>query len=106
MFFAQGFDLFQEKISNPYIRRIPCGSFSGYGTARDLAKLMGILANGGSHNGKSYLSPRTVKLLTEVLTPEDRPELCLGNTVLQFGRGTTPFKTPVVSILVINAVDQ
>ena len=83
------------KINNPYVRQVPCGSYSGYGTARDLAKLMGILANGGSYNEKSYLSPETVRLLTEVLTEGD--EYVMGMEGLQFGRGMSPFPSPLVS---------
>ena len=73
---------------------MPCGSYSGYGTARDLAKLMGILANGGSYNGKSYMSPEIVRLLTEVLT--DRSDEVLPWPQV-YGRGTTPLLSPLVS---------
>ena len=80
---------FAQKGNNPYIRQIPCGSFSGYGTAPDLAKLMGILANGGAHDGRTYISPGTTALLVE--GPD---EVMLVNA--PYGRGTTPFKNPLV----------
>ena len=83
------------KTNNPFVRQVPCGSYSGYGTARDLAKLMGILANGGSYNGKSYMSPETTRLLTEVLT--EGAEYVMGMPDLQFGRGVSPFLSPLVS---------
>ena len=90
------------KTNNPYVRQVPCGSYSGYGTARDLAKLMGILANGGSYNGKSYMSPETTRLLTEVLT--EGAEYVMGMPDLQFGRGVSPFPSPLVSPL-LSAAD-
>ncbi|ESO00886.1 hypothetical protein HELRODRAFT_154931 [Helobdella robusta] len=40
-------DLDYKRFNDPYIRNIPCGSSSGVGTARGLAKLYGILANQG-----------------------------------------------------------
>ena len=79
------------------MRRIPLASTNGYGTARDLAKLVGILANGGTHNGKSYISARTVKLLTEILT-DGGTDKVIKTDKLQYGRGTTPLKTPLVSL--------
>ena len=83
--------------NNPYVRQVPCGSFSGYGTARDLAKLYGILANGGTYKGKSYLSPETTRLLTEVLA--DGTEYVMGMKDFPMSRGTSPVKTPLVSQL-------
>ena len=85
-------DLIQA-FNNPWVRYIPCGSYSGYGTARDLAKLMGILANGGSYNGTSLMSRHTTAMLTDVLTEGD--EYVMGRNTL--GRGVTPFKSPLVS---------
>ena len=81
-------------LNNPWVRQVPCGSYSGYGTARDLAKLMGILANGGSYNGKNYMSPETIRLLTEVLT--ERVDEIIPMQ-FPYGPGTTPFKSPLVS---------
>ena len=83
-------------MNNPWVRQVPCGSYSGYGTARDLAKLMGILANGGSYNGRSYMSPETIRLLTEVLT--DKTDQVVPWPMV-YGRGTTPLLSPLVSIL-------
>ena len=34
-------------LNDPEYREIPCGASHGFGTARGLGKLMGILANGG-----------------------------------------------------------
>ena len=79
--------------NNPYVRQIPCGSFNGYGTSRDLAKVMGILANGGSYNGKSYMSPETVRLLTEVLTDKMDEVIRIPAAI---GRGTVVIKSPMV----------
>ena len=91
-----------ESTNNPYVRHIPCGSYSGYGTARDLAKLMGILANGGTHDGKSYISPKTTKLLTEVLT-EGFDEVII--EWVPYGRGTGPLKTPLVGALYLRVLN-
>ena len=85
---------FLQYPNNPYVRQVPCGSYSGYGTARDLAKLMGILANGGSYNGTTFMSPETVRLLTEVLT--DRPDEVLPHPQ-PYGLGTNPYRSPLVS---------
>ena len=95
--YTGSFSLPQDLIqayNNPWVRSIPCGSYSGYGTARDLAKLMGILTNGGSYNGTTLMSQDTTALLTDVLTEGD--ELVMGRTT-QFGRGVTPIKSPLVS---------
>ncbi len=86
---------FQE-VNDPYLRRPPCGSINGFATAPAAAKLMGILANGGTHEGRTYLSPGTSRLLQERLT-SGLEQLFQAN--LQFGRGTTPYKTPLVSMV-------
>ena len=57
-------------------------------------RLMGILANGGSNKGKSYMSPETTRLLTEVLN--DSPDEVVVMD-LPCSRGTTPYKSPLVS---------
>lgn len=50
-------------LNNPYNRDITVSSASGAGTARGLAKLYGILANGGSHQGKQLLSTDLISKL-------------------------------------------
>ena len=99
-FSKQGFTGYPN---NPWVRQVPCGSYSGYGTARDLAKLMGILANGGSHKGRSYMSPETTRLLTEVLTERVDDIVAVQ---FPYGRGTTPFKSPLVSSFQYNFLLQ
>ncbi len=81
--------------NNPHIRRIPCGSFTTFATAKDLAKLVGIMANDGTHNGKSYISPQTVKRLTKTKT--SGLEIISGLDSMRFGLGTLPVKSPLVS---------
>ena len=90
-------------FNNPWVRHIPCGSYSGYGTARDLAKLMGILADDGSYNGTALMSRDTTAMLTEVLTEGD--EYVMGRNT-QFGRGVTPVKSPLVSYSLNHAIEQ
>ena len=92
------------RTNNPNIRQVPCGSISGYGTARDLAKLVGILANGGTYEGRTYLSAETVRQLTEALT--ERDDEVLPVSFMVYGRGTTPFRSPAVSVTCTNPVSN
>ena len=42
-----------ESVNNPYVREIPFVSAFGYGTVDSLAKMYGIIANGGkTEDGK------------------------------------------------------
>ena len=82
-----------KTFNNPYTRHVPCGSYSGYGTARDLAKLMGIMANGGTDDGKSYISVNTMKLLSEILV--EGQDQVMG-VVSPYGRGTYPYLNQLV----------
>ena len=52
-------------MNKPEMRAIPCGSSHGSGTAESLAKLYGILANGGLYNGKQVLSEEAISALEE-----------------------------------------
>ena len=54
---------------------------------------MGIMANGGTHDGKSYISPKTTKLLSEMLV-EGQDQVMGG--VAPYGRGTYPFLNQLV----------
>ncbi len=56
---------------------------------------MGILASGGADDGKTYISSQTVQRLTEVVT--SGPEFIGGLHSVQFGLGTIPVKSPLVS---------
>jgi len=47
--------------NNPKFRQSPNGSACGHGTAEAVAKIHGILANGGVHNGKRLLSDKAIK---------------------------------------------
>ena len=84
-----------NETNNPTCARSRVEATAVMEQPRDLAKLMGILANGGSYNGKSYMSPETIRLLTEVLT--EGAEYVMGMPDLQFGRGVSPFPSPLVS---------
>ena len=44
-------------------RKLPVGSSHGSGTAESVAKLYGILANGGQYKGKQVLSQEAIKSL-------------------------------------------
>ena len=55
-----------DDMNKPENRRIPCGSSHGSGTAESVAKLYGILANGGKYGDQQVLSPETISALEEV----------------------------------------
>ena len=60
-------------INNPEFRAIPCGSSHGSGTASSVAKLYGILANGGIYDGKQVLSEKAIAALeTVAMTNKDQ----------------------------------
>ena len=47
-------------------RKLPVGSSHGSGTAESVAKLYGILANGGQFDGKQVLSEKVIQALEDV----------------------------------------
>ena len=58
---------------------------NGHGTARSIAKLYGILANGGSRDGIHVLSPETIEKARQ--TQSDGKDLVLGGMRTRFGLG-------------------
>ena len=58
---------------------------NGHGTARSIAKLYGILANGGSRDGIHVLSPETIEKGRQ--TQSDVKDLVLGGMRTRFGLG-------------------
>jgi hypothetical protein len=75
-----------RRLNDPEYREIGCGSSHGFGTARGLAKLMGILANGGQYDGRTLLSPEAIERLNTPLSSEfDRVVL----RDITYGPGTT-----------------
>ena len=58
---------------------------NGHGTARSIAKLYGILANGGSRDGIHVLSPETIEKARQ--TQSDGRDLVLGGMRTRFGLG-------------------
>ena len=58
---------------------------NGHGNARSLAKLYGVLANGGSRDGVHVLSPDTIELGRQ--TQSDGKDLVLGHMHTRFGIG-------------------
>jgi len=82
-------------VNNPYIREVTVSSFSGTGTARGLARMYGILANGGSDGGKTLLSPAAIKTLaTPVVYGADYVMITGEQTSI--GRGTMYLTNPKV----------
>lgn len=51
----------------PDVNKLWNPSGLAYGNARTLAKLYGLLANGGSYQGKSLMSPSTIAQLTRII---------------------------------------
>ena len=51
-------------MNDPDIRELPCPSTHGHGTASNMAKFFGILANGGELDGKRLMSEKAVRQLT------------------------------------------
>ena len=67
-------------------RKLPVGSSHGSGTAESVAKLYGILANGGCYEGEQVLSEKVIQALEDVeMTGVDQ---MIGIQV-QRGMGTT-----------------
>ena len=58
---------------------------NGHGTARSIAKLYGVLANGGSLDGFHILSPDTIEMART--TQSDGKDLVLGGMHTRFGLG-------------------
>ncbi|XP_052220680.1 beta-lactamase domain-containing protein 2-like [Dreissena polymorpha] len=81
------------KLNNPLLREITVSSASGTGTARGLARLYGILANGGSVDGDLLLSRDSIKYLaTPIIFGKDSVFLTGEDT--SFGPGTLYRKNP------------
>ena len=72
-------------LNDPDFCELPCSSAHGAATALAVAKLAGILANGGKHNGKTLLSPESIALLQEPLS--HGADLSFSNYDI-YGRGT------------------
>ena len=58
----------EEHLNWPIYRATPQGGYSGFGTARGLAKLYSIVVSGKHHNGSPLLSPKTVGRLHTILS--------------------------------------
>ena len=58
---------------------------NGHGTARSIAKIYGVLANGGSRDGVHVLKPETIEMARQ--TESDGKDLVLGNIHTRFGLG-------------------
>ena len=82
-------------LNNPQNRDITVSSLTGTGTARGLAKLYGIVANGGTDNQHKLLSTDMIReLSTPVVSGEDMV-LRTGN-FSRNGPGTMLMSNPLV----------
>ncbi|XP_063424445.1 beta-lactamase domain-containing protein 2-like [Mytilus trossulus] len=77
--------------NDPYMREIAISSVSGHGTARGMAKLYGILANGGKLGNKQFLSQETIKAFTD---PKMIGESLNYGGKIKMGRGLYYSKNP------------
>ncbi|XP_077998648.1 beta-lactamase domain-containing protein 2-like [Glandiceps talaboti] len=59
-----------QRINTYSFRSLDIPAVNGFGTARGLAKLFGILANGGTFNGKKLLSKKWVDNFAECTSPD------------------------------------
>ncbi|XP_005092331.1 beta-lactamase domain-containing protein 2 [Aplysia californica] len=57
-----------RRLNDPDFMELPCPSSHGVGTALAVAKLTGIMANGGEHDGKRLLSPESIARMQEPLS--------------------------------------
>ncbi|KAH3797734.1 hypothetical protein DPMN_151320 [Dreissena polymorpha] len=82
-----------KTLNNPTVREVTISSASGTGTARGLARLYGIIANGGSVGGDSLLSRDSIKYLsTPIIFGKDTVFITGEET--SFGPGTFYRKNP------------
>lgn len=85
----KGTKVLKEAITCDPVRRcIPLSSFNGHGTARSLAKLYGILANGGKEKGKVLLSTKMIDLLFSPVVTGISLDMGHNNTL---GRGVITY---------------
>jgi len=56
-----------QSFNNPMLRQTPIPSVNGFGKADSVAKLYGMVANGGKYKGKQYFSQKTLAKLTKSL---------------------------------------
>ncbi|KAL3870979.1 hypothetical protein ACJMK2_039004 [Sinanodonta woodiana] len=75
-----------EGHNSPDVREVTVSSYSGTGSARGLAKLYGILANGGSTDGKQLLSKSTIEQLS--IPAVSGQEVLFNIKGITFGLGT------------------
>ena len=78
--------------NNPELREITMSSALGTGTARGLAKLFGILANGGNYKGKQLLSPEVIQQLSTQITAGECE--IFPSITPHWGRGVPILKNP------------
>lgn len=88
--------LFQfAAFNSPDLNQIPTSSFLGFGNARSLAKLWGIIANGGTYKNKTLMTPDMVRLLG---TPVAAGRSLDGIVDVPLGRGVFFLPTPQVDL--------
>lgn len=80
-----------EAATDYELRTIPLSSSNGYGTARAIAKLYGIVSNGGVYNKKTLLKESTIDQLEQVVVQGIDAVIGANMTI---GRGVMILKSP------------
>ncbi|XP_062606408.1 beta-lactamase domain-containing protein 2-like [Saccostrea cucullata] len=96
MFMKASYSGFNQELTfaaynNPDLNQIPFTSFLGFGNSRSLAKLWGILANGGTYKNTTLLNSSMINMLGTPLT-SGRSEDGLFDVAV--GRGVFFLPTP------------
>ncbi len=60
-------------MNDPEFMELPIVSSNGFATVVGFAKLMGVLAAGGRHGGKTLMSAQTVDKLTQTVDKLNQP---------------------------------
>jgi CubicO group peptidase (beta-lactamase class C family) len=81
----------EDLHNNPYWREVPTASSTGFGTGASIAKLMGILANGGDSGDQHLLSPESIHRLGIPLV-NGKDSILMRN--MTFGPGTMIRRAP------------
>ena len=87
--------ILQGAVNDPETRSVTHASTHGHSTAAALAKIYGIVANGGSFKGRKLLSQRTIQ---DMITPGMQSKDIIFNVNTTYGAGLHIVPNQKVSI--------